>query len=218
MRLSLCRPRRFPIAIGLAWLIGATPALGADGDAIYQRKGNDGQITLSNIPTDSSYQLLISAPIAKAAFTSLPKYGQASNVASLANRVARYREIVASVAENTAIDPRLLHAMIAVESGYNPKALSPKGAVGLMQLMPATARRYGVADIHDPQQNIQGGARYLGDLLRLFNNNMRLAIAAYNAGENAVIRHGFTIPPYQETRAYVPKVLALYEKLGKMEI
>lgn len=212
------RKTRYGIAASLIWFGSLAPAFCADGDSIYQRKGTEGAITLSNVPDDDSFQLFIAAPIAKAAFASLPAYGQASNVASLASRVARFRELVAAVAQTTAVDPRLLHAMIAVESGYNPQAVSPKGAIGMMQLMPATARRYGITDMRDPQQNILGGARYLSDLLRMFNNDLNLAVAAYNAGENAILRHGRQIPPYQETRAYVPKVLALYERLGSMAI
>jgi soluble lytic murein transglycosylase-like protein len=108
--------------------------------------------------------------------------------------------------------------VISVESRYNVKAVSKKGASGLMQLMPETAKRYGVADIFDPLQNIRAGAQYLRDLLKMFNNDMRLALAAYNAGENAVVRHGSKIPPYRETTAYVPKVLAFYKQLGSLKL
>lgn len=218
MSRSAKRKVRYGIAASLLCFGSPSPAISADGDSIYQRKEAEGAITLSNVPDDDSFQLFIAAPIAKAAFESLPAYGQAKTVASLATRVARFRDLVASVARTTAIDPRLLHAMIAVESGYNPQAVSPRGAIGLMQLMPATAKRYGITDMRDPEQNILGGARYLSDLMRMFNNDLNLAIAAYNAGENAVLRHGRQIPPYQETRAYVPKVLALYERLGSMAI
>jgi soluble lytic murein transglycosylase-like protein len=110
------------------------------------------------------------------------------------------------------VDPALLHAVVTVESGYNARALSPKGAVGLMQLMPDTARRYAVGDIWDPVDNVRGGARYLRDLLGMFNDNLSLAIAAYNAGEKAVIRYGHRIPPYSETQNYVPKVLGFYTR------
>jgi soluble lytic murein transglycosylase-like protein len=105
-----------------------------------------------------------------------------------------------------------LHAVIRAESAYDPFAVSHKGAVGLMQLMPDTARRYGVSNLTDPVANLQGGSRYLRDLLRLFKQNLRLALAAYNAGENAVIRHGHKIPPYQETRLYVEKALRYYRQ------
>ena len=122
----------------------------------------------------------------------------------------QFAPMVSTVARENGLDPALLHAVITVESGYNPNAHSPKGAAGLMQLMPDTARRYQVADIWDPRQNVNGGARYLRDLLKMFNNNMGLALAAYNAGENAVIQHGNRIPPYPETRSYVPRVMQHY--------
>jgi soluble lytic murein transglycosylase-like protein len=120
--------------------------------------------------------------------------------------------VVNEVSRIYGLESALLHAVISVESRYNPKAVSPAGAAGLMQLMPHTAKRYGVTDALDPRQNLNGGARYLRDLLRLFNNDTSLALAAYNAGENAVKRHGNRIPPYRETQRYVPKVLAFYQR------
>lgn len=100
-------------------------------------------------------------------------------------------------------------AVVATESAFNPRARSPKGALGLMQLMPDTARRLGVADPLDPEANLRGGVRYLSMLLDMFDD-LSLALAAYNAGEGAVIRHGRSIPPYPETLAYVPKVMRHY--------
>jgi soluble lytic murein transglycosylase-like protein len=134
---------------------------------------------------------------------------------SLLERSRRFAPWVEEAALVSQVDARLLHAVIAVESGYNPRALSPKGAVGIMQLLPATALRYGVVDSWDARQNILGGARYLSSLLRLFHNDTRLALAAYNAGENAVARYNGRIPPYRETEAYVPRVLAVYRHLSK---
>jgi soluble lytic murein transglycosylase-like protein len=101
----------------------------------------------------------------------------------------------------------LIHAVIWAESRCNPVAVSPKGARGLMQLMPGTARQYGVTDSFDPLQNIRGGARYLRDLLDLFGGNVELALAAYNAGPRSVVDARMRIPPYRETLAYVPAVL-----------
>jgi len=118
--------------------------------------------------------------------------------------------LIEAAAQASQLEPALIHAVIAAESGYNPSALSPKGAVGLMQLMPQTAKRYSVTNPLDPLQNIQGGARYLRDLLRMFNNDLKLALAAYNAGENAVMKYGNRIPPFPETLAYVPRVLSYY--------
>ena len=120
------------------------------------------------------------------------------------------------------VDYELLKAVVVSESAFNPKAVSPKGAVGLMQIMPATARRYGVQPepgatiqhkLTDPDLNIRTGTRYLSDLLRLFGGDTELAVAAYNAGEGAVMRAGNRIPNYRETQQYVKKVMAVYRVL-----
>lgn len=133
--------------------------------------------------------------------------------ALLSARGERYRSVVEQVARDYALDSALLHAVIATESAYDPRAVSPKGAVGLMQLMPETARRYGVSDLFDPAQNVRAGARYLRDLLARFDNDIALSLAAYNAGERAVIDRGYRIPPYKETIHYVPTVLARYRAI-----
>ncbi len=125
----------------------------------------------------------------------------------------RHSGHIAKVAAEHGLAPELLHAVIQVESGYNANAVSPKGAVGLMQLMPATARRLGVADRHDPLANLRGGARYLRNLISLFGGDLSLALAAYNAGEGAVRAHALRIPPYPETIAYVAAVMRRYEAL-----
>lgn len=108
------------------------------------------------------------------------------------------------------VDPYLIYCVIHQESSFSPTALSPKGAQGLMQLMPGTAARYGVMDVNDPAQNIMGGTRYLKDLLRLFHGRVDLALAGYNAGEGTVIRYGQTIPPYKETKDYVRLISRRY--------
>ncbi len=123
-----------------------------------------------------------------------------------------YVPLLRKVAREHSIDQALLQAVMAAESGYDPNAISRKGAVGLMQLMPETARRYGVRNLYDPAENMRGGARYLGDLMRKFNNDMSLVLAAYNAGEDAIIRYGNRIPPYRETRQYVPRVMNFYQR------
>lgn len=120
--------------------------------------------------------------------------------------------LVGVVAREHGLDAALLHAVITVESGYNARALSPKGAAGLMQLMPDTAERYAVKNVWDPRENLRGGARYLRDLIALFGSDLPLALAAYNAGEGAVQQAGNKVPPYAETRSYVPKVLAHYAR------
>ena len=125
---------------------------------------------------------------------------------------SRYASQIQAAAMASNVDAALIRAVISVESGYNPSAVSRAGAVGLMQLMPETATRYNVTDRHDPEQNIHGGAEYLRDLLRMFNYDLHLAIAAYNAGEQAVMKYGNRIPPYRETVAYVPKVMKFYKQ------
>ena len=106
----------------------------------------------------------------------------------------------------------LIHAVIEVESNYNPNAISPAGAVGLMQLMPATSARFGVLDARNPIANVIGGAKYLRYLIDLFEEDLILVLAAYNAGENAVIKQGFKVPPFKETQDYVVKVLRIYNQ------
>ena len=118
-------------------------------------------------------------------------------------------EIIDGAAQKHAVDPHLVRAIVKVESNFNPEAISRKGAMGLMQLIPPTARRFGVSDIFDPQENVDAGVRYLKYLLGLYNGNLRLSLAAYNAGEKAVDRHS-GIPPYPETRQYVNKISSLY--------
>ena len=134
--------------------------------------------------------------------------------AALARNKALYTPLIEEAARQFQLDANLIHAVVRAESAYIADAQSHKGAVGLMQLMPATAERYGVSDRTDPGQNIKGGVRYLRDLLLMFRN-VTLAVAAYNAGENAVIRHGRKIPPYPETQNYVQKVIGFYQALGK---
>ncbi len=125
---------------------------------------------------------------------------------------AQFAPLIAQVATEYGLDVALMHAIITVESGYNPQAKSPAGAIGLMQLMPGTAARYGVRNIWDPLENLHGGARYLRFLMGMFPNKLDLVLAAYNAGEGAVQQHGMKIPPYAETIAYVPSVIRHYER------
>ena len=125
------------------------------------------------------------------------------------NRRSRYDAIIERYAGLHGIDPVLVRAVIQVESNFDPRCVSHKGARGLMQLMPETARRYGVRDIFDVEQNIRGGILYLTDLLEMFPNDLSRALAAYNAGENAVIRNA-GIPPYEETMTYVKRALTVY--------
>ena len=122
----------------------------------------------------------------------------------------KFKDIIASAAIKHGVDAALVHAIIQTESAYNPTAVSNKGAGGLMQLMPDTAVRFGVKDVNNPIQNINGGTKYLKFLIELFDADLPLVVAAYNAGENAVIKYNHKIPPYPETKSYVQQVLALY--------
>lgn len=137
---------------------------------------------------------------------------------------AQAKPLLEDAAQNHAVDPALVTAVSAAESGFRPDAVSPKGAVGLMQLMPATAERYGVVApnrheatklLKDPRLNAQVGTRYLADLMRMFNGDLELVLAAYNAGEGAVMKHGRRIPPYPETQQYVVKVLRYYQSMRR---
>lgn len=138
-----------------------------------------------------------------------PKYRQMRSSADYTS--GNIAELVTHYAKMYSLEERLVYAVIDMESGGNPNAVSPAGARGLMQLMPETAADMGVTDIFDPAQNIAGGTQYLAKMMVLFNNNLELALAAYNAGPNAVKEHG-GIPPYQETQNYVRAICA---KLGR---
>jgi soluble lytic murein transglycosylase-like protein len=152
--------------------------------------------------TRATPDYLMSTPPLVARSQYLPKAGGKQS-----KKRGEYDGLIRETANRYRLHPELLHAVVQTESAYNPGAVSSAGAVGLMQLMPDTARRYGVRDIWDPKENVKGGASYLRDLLDMFDNDLRLALAAYNAGENAVVRYGNQIPPYSETQDYVRKVI-----------
>ena len=124
-----------------------------------------------------------------------------------------YDDEIADVSEKHGVDPYLVKAVIKAESNFDPSAVSPKNAQGIMQLIPETASDYGVDDPFDAKDNMEGGVHYLKDLLDYFDGDMSLSLAAYNAGKGAVIKHGFTIPPYPETTDYIAKVLGYYQML-----
>ena len=173
---------------------------------IYSFTDEKGVVHFSNLPhLDKRFRMVYRIPTTD---NMRPNAWSASGPVTI--DIGKYVPIIANAAKVNGLDPKLIHAVIRAESGYNARALSPKGAVGLMQLIPATAQRYGVANINDPSDNIHGGTRYLRDLLTMFNGNVELALAGYNAGENAVIRAGHRIPNYPETMAYVPKVMNFY--------
>ncbi|MDQ3025473.1 MAG: lytic transglycosylase domain-containing protein [Pseudomonadota bacterium] len=177
---------------------------------IFMFKDDKGVVHFTNIPTgDKRFRMVRkeagTPPMTAAA--GLPQVFMPRE-----ESIRMFAPIIENASRAHGVDAALVHAVISAESGYNPGAVSRAGARGLMQLMPETARRFGVQNIMDPSENIQGGVRYLRVLMQLFNGNMELAVAAYNAGENAVIRHGHRIPPYAETVHYVPKVLGFYRK------
>ncbi|MEO7810985.1 MAG: lytic transglycosylase domain-containing protein [Usitatibacter sp.] len=193
----------------LALAVAAAPAA-AD---IYAFKDERGVVHFTNMPNgDKRFKMIrkeetsagSGAAVGAARVTQLFMPAQAD--------ILRFSKMIDSASKTHGVESALVHAVITAESGYNPVATSRTGARGLMQLMPGTAARYGVRNITDPQENINGGVRYLRDLITMFNGNLELAVAAYNAGENAVIRHGNRIPPYAETVHYVPKVLGFYRK------
>lgn len=192
--------------LGQSLLVVALCAGPAAQAQVYAGQSDDGTLVLSNFRSASADELLIAAPESPAP----PAPPQAAQAPATAARrdPDRFASLIERVARDTDVSPRLLHAVIAVESGFDVRATSGKGALGLMQLMPQTAKRFGVSDPFDPAQNVAGGAAYLKFLLGLFNDDVSLALAAYNAGEGAVIKAGYRIPPYAETRAYVPRVLA----------
>jgi soluble lytic murein transglycosylase-like protein len=191
----------------LVFLLAAAAAPVLAHADIYSFTDESGLEHFSNVPSDARYKLLIATPTDAAA--SAPKTQSVNWLA----RSAQYDGFIKGAARDATIQAALVRAVIAVESGFNPHAVSKKGAIGLMQLQPATARRYGVTNIYDPEQNVRAGARYLRDLLKRFDSNMELALAAYNAGEEAVERYGRRIPPFRETLSYVPNVLKVYQHL-----
>lgn len=172
---------------------------------IFKYRGPDGSLHFTDRKMGDGYRLLWRSGKSK-------KRRGGYSLAKMERNRSKLTPLIDEVAKEQRLHPGLLHAMVRVESAYNPQAVSKKGARGLMQLMPATASRYGVYDSYDPKQNLEGGARYLSDLLKKFEYDISLALAAYNAGENAVVRAGNTIPPFPETINYVDKVLGEYER------
>lgn len=193
--------------LGIALLIGLPIVAGAD---IYKYVDKYGRVYLTDRPAHTGYKRLVKTWKGWSEVTS-----SAINYRHLAQNRKRFAPTIELAAKHNKLPSALLHAVITAESAYDPNAVSRAGAVGLMQLMPATAERYGVRDRKDPGANVAGGTRYLKDLLGMFDNDLVLALAAYNAGENAVIKHGRQIPPYQETQTYVRRVLKFYNDYKK---
>lgn len=162
-----------------------------------------GSITLSNFQSSEAPVLLLPAVVEDSLATTSKL--MASPIPAKAEK---FRALIDSVATTVNVAPRLLHAVIAAESNYEPKAVSRKGAIGLMQLMPATAKRFGVQNPFIEKDNVIAGATYLKWLSEYFNGNAELVLAAYNAGEQAVVKAGLKVPQYPETQAYVRRIMA----------
>lgn len=183
---------------------------------IYQYLDENGVVHFTNVPARR-----IPRQVKVHAETSAASSARQENVrSSAANNGRRSGEVPVSylnsintACERYGVDPSLVHAIVKVESDFNPYALSSKGAMGLMQLMPQTASEMKVKNSFDPHQNIEGGVRYLRYLLDRYEGNLSLALAAYNAGETSVKRWG-TVPPFKETQNYVKKVMAHYKGTG----
>ncbi|MGZ3577568.1 MAG: transglycosylase SLT domain-containing protein [Syntrophales bacterium] len=167
---------------------------------IYKYEDAQGVIHLTNIPTESGVKYVL---IMREKRVLLDR--------KLGDNMSQYDDLIIKASEKHKIEPALIKAIIKAESNFNHRDVSPKGARGLMQLMPATASSLQVQDSFHPENNIEGGVRYLRYLLNYFNGNLPLALAAYNAGENAVIRHR-GVPPYRETQVYVQRVLSYLDK------
>jgi soluble lytic murein transglycosylase-like protein len=176
----------------LSGLIGFAAAGYAD---IYKYVDDEGVIHLTNVPTDSNLPYVLLIREKRVHFST-----------NISQNITKYDSLIMQSCEKYKMDPALIKAVIKAESNFNHQAVSPKGARGLMQLMPATASALQVQDAFHPQSNVEGGVRYLRYLLNLFKGDLQLALAAYNAGEGAVLRYG-DIPPFQETRTYVQRVM-----------
>jgi soluble lytic murein transglycosylase-like protein len=194
------------IAVLIATLFAASSA--AANPKIYTYMDAQGLRHYTDVPDNNRYRLLVLSPQDRTA--SGDRYDM-----QLLAKASQYDSIIEHAALSAAVESNLLRAVIVVESGFNSRAVSKRGAVGLMQLMPATASRFGVSNPYDARQNVHAGARYLKFLIDRFGHDVRLALAAYNAGEDAVARNGGQIPPFSETMAYVPRVLKIYKLLGE---
>ena len=175
----------------LAALLLASAFLPAAADDLLYEVEPDGSIVFTNTPSRAT--------------RAVPGFKTERRSTGTALPVTHFDPYIQQVASEFELEPALIKAVALVESGFNPGAVSPKGAKGLMQLMPATARSYGVRDIHDPYENLRAGANHLRTLLDEFNGDLTLALAAYNAGSGAVRRHG-GVPRFRETQDYVRKV------------
>ena len=201
----------------LAGLICCMAGANAATDPVYVSIGPNGKPMLSNQSEHSDSRLMLAGHslevlafrhrfrLSPAADGDVPRSGRRPKQAA-----PEIVSMVETAAARAGLDLDLVKAVVLVESGFRPAARSSAGAVGLMQVIPATGRRFGVTDLHDPALNLYAGTTYLAYLLKYFKGDIRLALAGYNAGEGAVVKHGYRIPPYAETQAYVPAVLGAW--------
>ena len=190
---------RVVLFVSVLQLLVSSSSVWAD---IYKYTAPDGRVYYTDEPRHKKYKLM--------ARTRPKSYNAAFK--HLKQNKKKYTPIIEAAAIKHGVEPKLVHAVIYAETAYDAKANSRAAAVGIMHLMPATARQYGAQNRKDPKQNIFAGTRYLKYLLGLFNNDLTLSIAAYNAGENAVKKYKNQIPPYPETQKYVKRVLKFYKK------
>jgi hypothetical protein len=174
----------------------------------YRFEDGEGVVHYTNVPSDPRYGFVRRDPEPDRG-----KPGSAESGGALGRGLRTFAHVIRAAAERYGVDARLVEAIVQVESAGNPTAVSPKGARGLMQLMPERAVELGVRDVLDPTQNVDGGVRHMRDLLQRFGGDVTLALAAYNAGEAAVRAHA-GVPPFAETREYVRRVRALYDGAG----
>jgi soluble lytic murein transglycosylase-like protein len=178
---------------------------------VYVDLSQSDEVSIVNTQNISNYTFKIDEPSLPSASTKTVVHKHIKTGA-IENLTLPFNDEVIIAANQTELEPALIHAVITVESKHNPRAQSKKGAFGLMQLMPETSRRFKVFDKYDTKQNILAGAQYLRELINLFNGDITLSIAAYNAGPTAVQKYGRKIPPYKETMEYVPKVMKYYKQ------
>jgi len=202
--LNMGYSHKFNMPICAICVLLMVPTAHAD---IYKYTDKYGRVTLTDTPKNSKYVRLV-----KTWKGWVPLKTGSIRYKNLEKNRKKHSGTINVIAKRYRLPKSLIHAVITAESAYDTEAVSRAGAVGLMQLMPGTAKRYGVKNRRNPYENVNGGTKYLRDLLVLYDNNLRLALAAYNAGEGAVKKYNNKIPPYRETRNYVKKVIAFYNK------